>query len=450
MFKILIIFVLLCSLAQSFTYPNYTSCASVYEYKYPNDSCLSDCPSPYRRIIRNDGSKFCILPCSSGFFNVWTDTCAITCRLEDVTIEDDILHCNVRENVGENGCPDPTEFKHPNGTCVASCPFPTQVNWRDGSYFSDQPCPDSFLFEDDKSCFEYCEPGWAWFDEDEVAYCARPSDQIDGCPRSHPVKYFNGSCGSPCEYPFDSRWVGGIIGLSGHPICGPNCKSPSYWSPWANRCVFCAPEDVKDVNEFLVCDSPPLSNTSNGCPFLYEFKYPNDSCLSDCLPPCPGQYFNDITLICVDTCENEFIRFGADIAYCSQPPASPDDPCPNYDEWRYPNDSCLESCSSPHVSREVYGNYFCDLPCPPNKYFNVWNGSCSVYCEPEFIGMEDSNLLCEHPSPADNDCPLSTPFKYWNGTCRSSCQSPFRSDGSFFCFPPDCPIGQFFNFWTVP
>ncbi len=98
MLKLLITFVLLCSVAHGLN-PNHniTTCPSIFEYKYQNGSCLPTCPSPYQDDMLG-GFSFCNSPCHLSFYNPFKKTCVNSCGPEFIRIEDDISYCDENED----------------------------------------------------------------------------------------------------------------------------------------------------------------------------------------------------------------------------------------------------------------------------------------------------------------------------------------------------------------
>jgi len=460
-----------------------TGCPNIYDFKYPNGSCLSSCPFPRRDEWRN-GSYFCNSPCPLGYFNPLNQVCVRTCEAEYIRFEDDILYCDGKadSNNGTNstnsttGCPSIYDFKYPNGSCLSSCPYPHRDEWHDGSYFCYPPCPGRYYDSVREACVNSCEPEYIRF-EDDILYCdghnngTNSTNSTTGCPNIFDFKYPNGSCLSSCPYPRRDEWHDGAY------FCYPPCPR-GYFDTLNQVCIrACEAEYIRFDDDILYCDGKSDSNngtnqtnTTTGCPSVWEFKYPNGSCLSSCpyphrdewhngsyfcYPPCPGRYYDNMREACVNSCEPEFIRFGDDILYCDGSNNSTNSTnsttgCPSIYDFKYPNGSCLSNCPYPHRDEWHDGSYFCYPPCP-NRYFDAVREVCVNSCEPEYIRFEDYILYCDGQNNSTNStnsttgCPNIFDFKYPNGSCLPDCPYPRRDEwhnGSSFCYPP-CPLGYF-------
>jgi len=179
----------------------------------------------------------------------------------------------------------------------------------------------------------------------------------------------------------------------------------------------CESENIRIVYDINYCDPESASNngtnSTTGCPNIYDFKYENGSCLSTCpYPyketltdgsyfcnvPCPNGYFESSSESCVDSCEPEDIRFEDDIAFCE------------------PSDNA-SLCS---IDYATDGSATTDCTDPsgicPTGYFLFEDGSCSVTCPAEFT--PSLNASCTFP------CGLNGAL-YPDGSCSSDCSTGY-------------------------
>ena len=463
-----------------------TGCPSIYDFKYPNGSCLPSCPYPYSDEWHN-GSYFCYPPCPNRYFDAVKETCVDSCEPEYVRFEEDILYCESHSdsNNGTNstnsttGCPSIYDFKYPNGSCLSSCPYPRRDEWSNGSYFCYAPCSHGYWSVLTKACVGSCPPEYVRF-EDDILYCESHTDPNNstnstntttGCPNIYDFKYLNGSCLPTCPFPYREEWHNGSY------FCNPPCPN-QYFDLLKESCAStCEPEYVQFDQDILYCagqsnstnpnNSTNSTNSTTGCPNIFDFKYPNGSCLSSCppprrdewhdesyfcYPPCSFGYFDTLGQVCVGTCEAEYIRFDGDILYCDGSnngtnSTNSTSGCPDIYDFKYPNGSCLSSCPSPHRNEWQNGSYFCYPPCP-GRYYDILRESCLNSCEPEYIRFDDDILYCDGHSNPNNGtnstnsttgCPNIYDFKYANGSCLPTCPFPYRDEwqnGSYFCYPP--------------
>jgi len=160
-------------------------CNSTYRFIYPNGSCLSSCPYPYRANWLNQ-SYFCFPPCSNNSsYYAPADTCVDNCDPEFMKTEDDIIYCDKNPNC--------TTIYQPDGSSIRNC---TELAGN---------CPPNYFLFEDGTCNSTC--------------------------RAHWTPYTDGICESPCGmlsafYPNNTC------------IYGTNC-APGFTKRIIHNCTFC-------------------------------------------------------------------------------------------------------------------------------------------------------------------------------------------------------------------
>jgi len=378
-------------------------------YLDQNNLCLPSCPSPYV-IGESAKGRTCFNPCEKGQYLHNNGSCLAECpSLYTIHSENGFSRCSYPCS--------PDQFLYSNGSCSSTCPSKFDLYLEGTNKICSYPCSTEEYLYEDGSCFETCPENFITdiFGKIRMKFCTFP------CQPYHYL-YESGSCFSDCPLPYIADTQ------SPSYFCSPPCSNGSYYYAPNESCVdSCEPRFTRIRDDIIYCEELPNPNNTNntnateGCGSIYEFKYPNGSCLSSCpfprrsnssyfcYPPCSN---NDSYYVpadaCVENCEAEFIRIEDDIINC--------DNNPNCTTLYQPDGSSVRNCT------ELAGN------CPPN-YFLFEDGTCNHTCPAQWIPYTDG--ICESP------CGMLS-ASYPNNTCipGTNCAPGFKKrivHNSTFC-----------------
>ena len=414
------------------------ACQPGVYFRYPNDTCSLDCPSPWTQITVNN-SYFCDYLCdfAGGESLSWDGTCKTSCNSPSYSrTENNIVYCDACQ---------PGYDLYPNNTCLPGCLSPRIKKTINGSYFCNEPCDFSggqFLSWDG-SCVDSCSSPSYQRTEDNIAYCdvCQPeyyhypnNTCLPDCDSPRLQASVNNSyfCNPPCD--FDNgeslQWDG---------TCVSSCLSPSYQRTQDNiiYCDACQPGYFRYPNNTCQpdCSLPWQQKSINGSLFCSypcqtsEFGYWNGSCFDSCdapyqkvfdgsyqycYPPCSASQFFYWDNSCQDSCDSPFKSTNTNGYKLCGPPC--DDP----NDFYYQNTSCLSICDTPYLQSTNNTVKYCNKPCSDSQFFFLNNNTCQDSCPSPLLQSKTNNVdTCVQP------CSSTSAFFYPSDkTCRSNCDSP--------------------------
>jgi len=421
-------------------------CSDSSLYKYQNGSCLGDCFWPYFEEYFNQRS-FCTKPCPKGYWNESSELCIEYCDAEFIREDNGVLFCDGGSSNPGSGCDLSFEYRYENGSCIESCPFPFTEEIRDQELFCMRPCPEGYFDTLKSTCVSTCDPAYIIL-YDTILFCERPDSHPPGCDKGWYFKYENGSCLLECPYPYDQEFY------RAKSFCNKPCGEENYFTKGEACIETCDQEYIRFEDNVLFCDDPDFANSTHKCDYVWEYKFPNGSCIGYCpypytsrwyqkqyycnLPCEDGQFFDTANEVCLDSCDAAYIRVIGDISMCDQFNNNSNS-CPNYSDFKYHNGSCLPFCESPY--RIMWDDGYLCVPDCGGNYFNTWVERCMTYCRPEYAYSEGEIVYCDEPPQTNNSngCDFSYERRFPNGSCLMTCPSPYIGeyrDGSEFCYPP--------------
>ena len=398
------------------------ACTATDFFWFYNQSCSTTCHSPFSSANDTNGLQICSNPCyyndtNSSYVGKYMypdQTCLSTCPspLEMKT-----------PGLCVSPCTNTSHFVFTNGTCKSNCPALLVNSTVNSIKYCKSPCPNQYIYAD-TTCSSSCSsPLIARNDSADIKFCESP------CANSSDFLFTNGSCKSSCPAP--------LVQSTSHSIYF--CKSPcpgQYIYGDGSCSTECAPPliAVDESADIKWCRSP--------CPNVNDYIFRNGSCTSQCVipllestlggynlcnSPCPGQYIY-IDGTCSLDCDAPLVRFDeSDIKYCRSP-------CADVTAFIFNNGSCTSQCASPLVKSTVKGNKFCNSPCP--NQFIYTDGTCSTSCASPLLTVSESEIKwCRNP------CADVSYYIFTNGSCESSCNPLLMKStvkGNNFCKSP-CP-----------
>ena len=359
------------------------SCQSGY-LLVNNNTCVpeTNCTSP---LMMTGCGRYCDAPCPSGQWQLWNNTCSLTCDfpLQQAETQTSLNLLNPI-HICIYPCSD-EEYLYWDGTCQSDCISPLIQRFEGEKLFCDFPCAVNEVALWNTSCKSTCTFPYVQSTIKNRTICSYPC-----LPGEY--LYPNGTCSS---FPCDPYFI--TVQQEDKNFCNYPCPSDEF-AYWNGSCTH-------------NCSFPYIESTRNN--------------RGICLPPCsPSQYLYSDG-ICLNSCDPYFINDQeGDISYCKSP-------CPS-DKFVYHNGSCLNSCESPFLSTLVSSTHICRYPCSFNQYLYP-NGSCLGQCGFKYIPRADGDKKY-----CDSWCPASQWINY-NDSCQASCDHPMRTVSNYsgdFCLPP--------------
>ena len=242
-----------------------------------------------------------------------------------------------------------------------------------------------------------CYTGYSWSDSSCIechSFCETCTgttyNDCSSCKDGY-YDYGNGTCLATCSLPFVATTTSGYPYLCDKP-CSDN-EDYFYWfsnQSCTETCEYPLYSSV-DSNNINICSNPCYYNDET---LLYvgTYLYPDRICGISCEPP--------LIVYTPRICQNR---------------------CDNTDDFTFENGSCTDECSSPLVSSNASGIFYCNSPCSGEYIYP--DGDCSAECEAPMIKKDESSDIkfCGYP------CEDTEDYYYYGigGTCKSYCPYPY-------------------------
>jgi hypothetical protein len=181
-----------------------------------------------------------------------------------------------------------------------------------------------------------------------------------------------------CTYPCDSSQY-----LLEDGSCVDVCDYSARTEDGYKFCTKADPCDTGYIYEDGTCDSE--------CPSPYQLVQGGvDNSTMYCNEPCPtGAFYTgevDGSPVCTDTCVVENIRYENDIMFCTT-----NTTCSSIFDFLYPNKTCLSSCPAPYVGSFDNDARTCSFPCAEGSYVRIGLGTCQKTCDTKTNQIIDVN-----------------------------------------------------------
>ena len=246
----------------------YCSSCSAGCFNYGNGVCQAACdPNEGYYSVKILGETYCYPECpDSSQYRYLNGSCLSSCPSPLSNLSSAVN--NTELNYCYNPCTS-SQYLYPDGSCSSTCNTPLKKITNGGIPYCQSPCLDStqFYFHPNSSCLNSCPTPLVTSHIQGISYCSNP------CQASQYLYSNNGSCFQHCSLPFDIKSEPGVN------YCTYNCKG--YLS-FNNTCLSeCTSPFKKRIQDTILtyCDSPCSNN-------MTDYYYPSDgSCQNQCEYP---------------------------------------------------------------------------------------------------------------------------------------------------------------------
>ena len=370
-------------------------------FLYADGTCSTSCYAPYNQAIYK-GKNFCNLPCATNQYSSWNGTCTSVCLPPLV----------IQANENQLFCVYPCTINQTlywNGSCITNCTAPLVQTTINGDLYCNFPCKSYEVLYWDGSCAKSCRSLLTVRTEGSP----RPRTFCDFTGSTSSYLYWNGTYLSTCDFPLVQEV------FKSRTFCNYPCNGTSFLY-WNGSCLATCPSifTTRVQGGVNFCDYP--CSTSS-------YLYTNGSCISTCIYPytqytegtsmtrnfckygCNSTQFLYWNGTCADNCTAPLIQAKVgSINYCRFP-------C-DYNEFLSYNGSCVKNCVFPYTEVLVGGTGYCLYPCSSSQYIN-FDGTCISSCEAPFTTSNGiyGEQFCNLPCP---------PLEYYypaSGICKPTC-----------------------------